>query len=126
MDAALGRKPPKHSQARLLDGAEHRTAIDYAQQMKYLVGEHYPEAIKIIIVQDQLSTHVATSLYKAYALAEAKRIPEIELSVLNRQCLDRRVPDQDTSDGILPHTANQQSDEEKGGDGHQRRRKWLI
>ncbi len=37
---------------------EQRTAIDYAQQMKYLVDEPFPEAIKIVIVQDQLNTHV--------------------------------------------------------------------
>jgi hypothetical protein len=92
----------------------HRTAIDYAEQMKYLVDERFPDAIKITLVQDQLNTHVPASLYKAYEPAEAKRIleklefhytpkhgswlnmAEIELSVLNRQCLERRIPDQET------------------------------
>ena len=99
---------------RHVEVTEQRTAIDYAQQMKYLVDERFPEAIKIVIVQDQLNTHVPASLYKAYEPAEAKRIleklefhytpkhgswlnmAEIELSVLNRQCLARRIPDQET------------------------------
>lgn len=53
---------------------EQRTAIDYAQQMKYLVDECYPKAIRICLVQDQLNTHVSASLYKAFPPAEAKRI----------------------------------------------------
>ena len=91
-----------------------RTAIDYADQMKYLVDEAFPEAMKVTVVQDNLNTHVPSSLYKAFPPAEAKRIldklefhytpkhgswlnmAEIELSVLNRQCLDRRIPDPET------------------------------
>lgn len=90
---------------------ERRTAIDYAQQMKYRVDEVYPSAIQIRLVQDQLNTHRPASLYKAFAPAEAKRIldklefhytpthgswlnmAEIELSVLARQCLNQRIPD---------------------------------
>ncbi len=93
---------------------DQRTAIDYAQQMKYLVDERYPNAIKITVIQDQLNTHVPASLYKAFEPTEAKRIldklefhytrlhgswlnmAEIELSVLARQCLDRRISDQET------------------------------
>ena len=52
----------------------HRTAIDYAQQMKYLVDKRYPDAIKITVIQDQLNTHEPASLYKAFDPAEAKRI----------------------------------------------------
>lgn len=81
--------------------------------MKYLVDERYPQAEKIGVIQDQLNTHVKASLYKAFAPEEAKRIldklefhytpkhgswlnmAEIELSVLNRQCLNRRIPDRD-------------------------------
>lgn len=87
-----------------------RTAIDYAHQLRFLVDECYPEAIKIRLVQDQLNPHRPASLYKAFEPAEAKRIldklefhhtpkhgswlnmAEIELSVLARQCLDRRIP----------------------------------
>ncbi len=82
--------------------------------MKYLVDERYPDAIKITVIQDQLNTHDPASLYKAFDPAEAKRIldklefhytpkhgswlnmAEIELSVLARQCLARRIPDQET------------------------------
>lgn len=93
---------------------DRRTAVDYAMQMKYLVDECYPDALKIRLVHDQLNTHVPASLYKAFAPVEAKRIldklefhytpkhgswlnmAEIELSVLARQCLDRRLPEQTT------------------------------
>lgn len=99
---------------RHVEVTDRRTALDYAQQMKYLVDEHYPEAVKITVIQDNLNTHVPSSLYKAFEPAEARRIldklefhytpkhgswlnmAEIELSVLARQCLDRRIPDRET------------------------------
>lgn len=99
---------------RHVEVTERRTAIDYAQQMKYLVDERYPDAAKITVIHDQLNTHVPASLYKAFLPAEARRIldklefhytpkhgswlnmAEIELSVLARQCLDRRIPDSET------------------------------
>lgn len=98
---------------RHVEVTDHRTAIDYAQQMKYLVDERYPEAFKITVIHDQLNTHVRASLYKAFEAVEAKRIldklefhytpkhgswlnmAEIELSVLARQCLARRIPDKE-------------------------------
>lgn len=98
---------------RHVEVTDQRTSIDYAQQMKYLVDERHPQAKKIRVVQDNLNTHVKASLYKAFAPAEARRIldklefhytpkhgswlnmAEIELSVLNRQCLDRRISDKD-------------------------------
>ena len=96
---------------RHVEVTDQRTSIDYAQQMKYLVDERHPQAKKIRVVQDNLNTHVKASLYKAFAPAEARRIldklefhytpkhgswlnmAEIELSVLTRQCLDRRISD---------------------------------
>ncbi len=99
---------------RHVEVTDQRTSIDYAQQMKYLVDECYPEAIKIRVVQDNLNTHVKASLYKAFCPCEARRIldklefyytpkhgswlnmAEIELSVLNRQCLNRRIPFEET------------------------------
>jgi DDE superfamily endonuclease len=93
---------------------DHRTALDYAAQLKALVDVQYPYARKILVVQDQLNTHCAASLYKAFAPAEARRLlhklefhftpkhgswlnmAEIELSVLARQCLARRIPDQES------------------------------
>ena len=90
---------------------EHRTKIDWAHQIRELVDVCYPEAEVIVLVMDNLNTHTPAALYEAFSPAEAKRladkleihhtpkhgswlnIAEIELSVLSRQCLDRRVPD---------------------------------
>lgn len=99
---------------RQMSVTDRRTALDYAMQMQQLVEVHYPHALKVVVVQDQLNTHCAASLYKAFEPAVARRIldklelhftpkhgswlnmAEIELSVLARQCLSRRIPDQDT------------------------------
>jgi hypothetical protein len=88
---------------------EQRTQIDWAIYIKDLVDNHYSEAEKIIFVMDNLNTHHKSSLYEAFEPSEAKRIAdrfeirytpkhgswlnmaEIELSHLNRQCLDRRI-----------------------------------
>jgi DDE superfamily endonuclease len=96
---------------RHVEVTERRTAIDYAHQLKNLVDGDYSEAIMITIVQDNLNTHSPASLYKAFEPAEAQRIlgklefcyspkhgswlnmAEIELSILARQCLDRRISD---------------------------------
>lgn len=92
---------------------DQRTSVDWAQCMKDLVDVHFPEAERIVVVMDNLSTHSPSALYAAFEPSEAKRIwdrlelhytpkhgswlnmAEIELSVLARQCLDRRIPDQD-------------------------------
>ena len=99
---------------RHVEVTDQHTAVDYAQQMKYLVDVRYSNATKITIVHDQLNTHVPASLYKAFEPAEAKRIfdriefrytpkhgswlnmAEIEFSVLARECLDRRIPNKAT------------------------------
>lgn len=88
---------------------DQRTMIDYAHCMKYLVDERYPDVEVVRVVQDNLNTHSPASLYKAFHPEEARRIlrrlefhytpkngswlniAEIELSVLNRQCLNRRI-----------------------------------
>ena len=93
---------------------DRRTAQDWAQCMKDLVEVHFPEAEKVVVVQDNLNTHIPAALYAAFEPQEAKRIwdrlefhytpkhgswlnmAEIELSVLSRQCLDRRIPDQES------------------------------
>lgn len=93
---------------------ERRTKQDWALLMKELVDVHYPEAEKIRLVMDNLNTHMPSSLYETFQPAEAKRIldkleihhtpkhgswlnmAEIELSVLSRQCLDRRIGDLQT------------------------------
>jgi transposase len=99
---------------RHIEVTEHRTMQDFAQQMKWLVDEKYPEAEVIRVVMDNLNTHKPASLYEAFEPAEARRIlkklefhytpkhgswlnmAEIELSVLSRQCLDRRIADEET------------------------------
>jgi hypothetical protein len=96
---------------RRVEVTQRRTAIDYAHLLKTLVDVDYPDAEIITVVQDNLNTHSPASLYKAFEPAEAQRIlsrlefchtpkhgswlnmAEIELSVLSRQCLDRRIAD---------------------------------
>jgi len=93
---------------------ERHTAVDYAQVLKELSDTHFPEANKIVLVQDNLNTHKPASLYEAFPAAEARRLverfewhytpkhgswldmAESELSVLSSQCLDRRIPDKQT------------------------------
>ncbi len=88
-----------------------RAAIDYAHVLKQLSDVHFPKAESILLVQDNLNTHTAASLYRAFPPDEARRIAgrfewhytpkhgswlnmaEAELSVLARQCLSRRIPD---------------------------------
>ncbi|MGQ4188129.1 transposase, partial [Blautia sp. GBKS_5] len=53
---------------------EHRTAVDWAEEIKYLVDVMYPEVEKIILVMDNLNTHKPASLYKKYPAAEARRL----------------------------------------------------
>jgi transposase len=89
---------------------DRRTKVDYAHCMRELVDALLPDAVRIRVVQDNLNTHTPAALYEVFAPAEAKRIlarlefhytpkhgswlnmAEIELSVLSRQCLDRRIP----------------------------------
>jgi hypothetical protein len=91
---------------------ERRTAVDCAETIRLLVDEWYPQAEKVVLVMDNLNTPKAASLYEAFAPAEARRLlekleihhtpkhgswlnmAEIELRVLGRQCLDRRIPSQ--------------------------------
>src|SRR5437773_3019373 len=90
---------------------ERRTRVDWAEGVKDLVDVRYPEAERIVLVMDNLNTHTPGSLYETFGPAEAKRLAdkleihytpkhgswlnmaEIELSVLNGQCLDRRIAD---------------------------------
>lgn len=88
-----------------------RTAKDYAECMKELVDVHFPDAVLISVVQDNLNTHTGAALYEAFAPAEARRIldrldfrytpkhgswlnmAEVEIGVVLGQCLDQRIPD---------------------------------
>ncbi|MCA1726010.1 MAG: IS630 family transposase [Thermomicrobia bacterium] len=91
-----------------------RTKEDFAEAMRVLVDEWYPEAAVVRVVLDNLNTHTGAALYEAFAPAEARRIlerlewhytpkhgswlnqMEIEWSVLTRQCVDRRIGDRET------------------------------
>src|SRR6266446_10715291 len=93
---------------------DRRTNVDWAHCLKDLVDVHFPHAEQIVLMSDNLNTHKPAALYEAFAPQEARRIiekiewhhtpkhgswldmAEIELSVLQRQCLDRRIPDQET------------------------------
>lgn len=89
---------------------ERRTRIDWAHEVKKLLDVHYPDAIKVLLVLDNLNTHTIASLYEAFEPETARRlakrlelhytpkhgswlnIAEIELSAMTRQCLGRRIP----------------------------------
>jgi hypothetical protein len=93
---------------------DRRTKIDFAHVLREIVDEDYSGAEVIVLVMDNLNTHKPASLYEAFEPSEARRIlnrleihytpkhgswldmAEIELNVLQKQCLDRRIPDQPT------------------------------
>lgn len=97
-----------HRKVRVTD---RRTAQDFAEQLRVLVEEEYPDAEVIVLVTDNLNTHKPACLYERFEPAQARHIAsklewhytpehgswlniaECELSVLNRQCLDRRISD---------------------------------
>ena len=88
---------------------DRRTKKDYAECLRKISDERYPEAEVVVLVQDNLNTHSPASLYEAFVPAEAKRLTdrfefhytpkhgswldmaEIELGILGRQCLSRRI-----------------------------------
>ncbi len=94
--------------------SDRRTRLDWAHCVRDLVDIQYPDAAAVVLVMDNLNTHSPASLYEAFPPAEAKRLAEkleihytpkhgswlnmaeIELSALQRQCLDRRLADRPT------------------------------
>ncbi len=90
---------------------QRRTAVDWAQCVRELLNQHYPDAERVVLVMDQLNTHTVASLYEAFPAPEAHRLAgrleihhtpkhgswlnmaEIEFSVLVRQCLGQRLAD---------------------------------
>ncbi len=97
---------------RRVEVTERRTRTDWAEVVRKLVDEDYADKERIVLVMDNLNTHHPSSLYEAFEPAEARRIAErleihytpkhgswldmaeIEIGVMARQCLDRRIPDQ--------------------------------
>ncbi|MEE3501701.1 transposase [Acidiphilium acidophilum] len=93
---------------------DRHTAVDYAEILRDLSDKHFPDAARIVLVQDNLNTHKPASLYEAFPAAEARRLverfewhytpkhgswldmAETELSVLATQCLNRRIADKQT------------------------------
>ena len=102
-----------HAGWRHVKVTERRTAKDFAECLKDLVDTHYPEAVQIRLVTDNLNTHTPAALYATFPAEEARRLArklewhytpkhgswldmaEVEFSVLARQCLDRRIPDRE-------------------------------
>jgi hypothetical protein len=98
---------------RHVEVTDRHAAIDYAHLLRDVSDRWFPDAAKIALVQDNLSTHKPASLYEAFPPAEARRLverfewhytpkhgswlnmAETELSVLSSQCLDRRIPGKD-------------------------------
>ena len=96
---------------RRVEVTERRTRLDWAEVVRKLVDEDYADRERIVLVMDNLNTHHPSSLYEAFEPAEARRIAErleihytpkhgswlnmaeIEIGVMTRQCLDRRIPD---------------------------------
>jgi hypothetical protein len=99
---------------RHVEVTDRHAAVDYAHLLKDVSDRWFPDAAKIALVQDNLSTHKPASLYEAFPPAEARRLverfewhytpkhgswlnmAETELSVLSSQCLDRRIPSKDS------------------------------
>lgn len=122
---------------RLADAKERRTKLDWANQIKNLVDNEYPEAEKVVLVMDNLNTHTIGALYETFPPAEASRIAdrleihytpkhgswlniaECELSVLGRQCLgSRRIPDIETLQKEISSWAVDRNSRQKGIDWH--------
>ena len=98
---------------RRVEVTDRRTKADWARVVRQLVDVDYPDKERILLVMDNLNTHHPASLYEAFEPAEARRIAqrlevhytpkhgswlnmaEIEIGVMARQCLDRRIPDQE-------------------------------
>ena len=98
---------------RHVEVSERRTRKDWARVVRWLVDERYPDAERVVLVEDNLNTHTPESLYEAYEPTEARRIlerlelhytpkhgswlnmAEIELSAMGGQCLDRRIADRE-------------------------------
>lgn len=99
---------------RHVEASEHRTKKDWARWIKGMLDERYPNAAQVRLVMDNLNTHHPASLYEVFEPQEARRLAErleihytpkhgswlnmaeIELSALNGQCLDRRIPNLET------------------------------
>ena len=113
---------------------QRKTAIDWAQEIRQLLEIDYPGAKKVVLVCDNLNTHKPASLYEAFEPTIARsllerleihytpkhgswlNIAEIELSVLTKQCLDRRIPDIETLRSETRQWARERNERQKSVD----------
>jgi len=124
-------------QWRTLQVTDHRRAVDWARFMKVAVIDRYPDAKKIVLVMDNLNTHKPASFYEAYPPDEASRladrleihytpkhgswldIAEIELSVMQNQCLgDRRIASKEQLSRELLSWATARNNDQRGVNWH--------
>lgn len=121
---------------RMISITDRRTKVDWAYFIKDLVDNQYPNVDKILLVMDNLNTHSPGSLYEAFEPHEARRlidkleihytpkhgswlnVAEIELSVLSRQCLNRRIPDKETYEREIEKWNNDRNNQQIGVEWH--------
>lgn len=113
---------------------DRRTMVDWAEQVRELVDVHYPDAEVVTLIMDNLNTHGPWSFYEAFEPAEARRlaerlecvytpkhgswlnIAEIELDVLSRQCLARRIAEKETLAREVAAWERERNGKQKGVD----------
>jgi len=122
---------------RYVKALERRTKVDWAHQVKWVLDNQYPHAEIVVLVMDNLNTHVISSFYEAFPPEEAFRlaqrleihytpkhgswldIAEVELSALAAQCLgDRRIPSIDALNKELAAWESKRNSDQKGVDWH--------
>jgi len=122
---------------RYAEAFERRTKIDWAHRVKWVLDNQYSDAVKVVLVMDNLNTHVVSSLYEAFSPEEAFRlaqrleihytpkhgswldIAEIELSALAAQCLGtRRIPNIESLNKELSAWETRRNTSQKGVDWH--------
>ncbi len=112
---------------RHVDVTQRKRSVDFARFLRTVSDEFYPDARTIVLVCDNLSTHSPAAFYEAFEPGEARRltkrfewhytpkhgswlnVAEIELSVLARQCLGRRIPDSPTLTSEVAHWERQRN-----------------
>ena len=119
---------------RRCDASERRTKQDWAEQVRILLEEDYPDCEKVVLVMDNLNTHNISALYERFPASHAFRlsqrleihhtpkhgswlnIAEIELSALTTQCLGRRIPTIEMMDREVKSWATQRNYNQKSVD----------
>ena len=113
---------------------ERKTALDWAEEIAILLDEDFPDTEQVVLICDNLNTHKIASLYEAFPPQQARdyvsrleihytpkhgswlNAAEIELSILTKQCLGRRIPDLATLKSQVAAWQNQRNESDKGVD----------